>query len=92
MSTRYQSVDSIRPQRETWGSRRSTVASAVVALTVCGKAGIDSASARLSFAGGAASAVPGTANSISATNVSVRMGSSSRFVVATEFPEPLTLR
>src|ERR671923_906089 len=52
----YQTVFSIRPQRETCGSRRSTVASAVVPWTIAGKVGRTRASSRLSFGGGAAAA------------------------------------
>src|ERR671924_1384478 len=52
----YQTVFSIRPQRETCGSRRSTVASAVVPWTVAGKVGRTRASSRLSLGGGAAAA------------------------------------
>src|SRR5918994_1467073 len=55
-SIRYQTVASIWPQSETWGSSRSTVASTVVPVAKAGKLGSSWASALLSFDGGAAAA------------------------------------
>src|SRR4029453_10338361 len=55
-SIRYQTVPSMRPHGDTCGSRRSTVASAVVPCAAAGNVGSSWESARLSFGGGAARA------------------------------------
>ena len=89
VSTRYQLVASTRPQRETCGSSRSTVASAVVPGRAEGNDGIGAASARLSFGGGAATAVPGTASSRNASAAGMRV-TGLLVVVTRRCPVPLT--